>query len=145
MAKAELKTKATEVSVADYIAAIPEPARRKDAEAIDALYRRVTGLEPKMWGPSIIGYGSYTYKYESGREGTMCRAGFSPRKGAHTLYAMQIASQCEGRGAELAARLGKHSMGKGCLYIKKLADIDLPVLEQLVAMSWERMNAQYPE
>ena len=101
MAKAELKTKATEVSVADYIAAIPEEPRRADAAAIDALFRRVTGLEPKMWGPSIIGYGSYHYKYDSGREGTMCRAGFSPRKGAHTLYAMQIASQCEGRGAEL--------------------------------------------
>ncbi len=145
MAKAELKTKATEVSVADYIAAIPEDTRRADAEAIDALYRRVTGLEPKMWGPSIVGYGSYTYKYDSGREGTMCRAGFSPRKGAHTLYAMQIASQCEVRGAELAEKLGKYTTGKGCLYIKKLADIELAVLEQLVAMSWERMNAHYPD
>jgi len=145
MAKAELKTKATEVSVADYIAAIPEPARRADAEVIDAMYRRVTGHEPKMWRPSIIGYGSYTYKYESGREGTMCRVGFSPRKGAHTLYAMQIASQCEGRGAELAAKLGKHTNGKGCLYIKKLSDVDLAVLEELIEMSWERMNAQYPD
>lgn len=145
MAKAELKTKATEVSVADYIAAIPEAQRRADAEAIDALFRRVTGLEPRMWGPSIIGYGSYTYKYDSGREGTMCRAGFSPRKGAHTLYAMQVASQCEGRGAELAAKLGKHTTGKGCLYIKKLGDVEQAVLEELIAMSWERMNAQYPE
>jgi len=145
MAKAELKTKATEASAADFIAAIPEPARRADAEAIDALYRRVTGLEPKMWGPSIVGYGSYNYKYDSGREGTMCRAGFSPRKGAHTLYAMQIASQCDGRGAEVAARLGKHTTGKGCLYIKKLADVDLAALEQLIAMSWERMNAVYPD
>ncbi len=145
MAKTELKTKATEVSVADYIAALPEAARRADAEAINALYRRVTGFEPKMWGPSIIGYGSYSYKYESGREGTMCRAGFSPRKGAHTLYAMQIASQCEGRGAELAAKLGKHANGKGCLYFKKLSDVDQAVLEELIAMSWERMNAQYPD
>ena len=145
MAKAELKTKATEVSVADYFAAIPEAARREDAEAIDALYRKVTGLEPKMWGPSIIGYGSYDYKYDSGREGTFCRAGFSPRKGAHSLYAMQIASQCEGRGAELAVRLGKHTTGKGCLYIKKMADVDLAVLEQLIDLSWERMNARYPE
>ncbi len=144
MATAVLKTTTTQASAADYIAALPEEARRADAAALDALYRKVTGFEPKMWGPSIIGYGSYSYKYESGREGTMCRAGFSPRKGAHTLYAMQIASQCEGRGAELAARLGKHTTGKGCLYIKKLADVDLAVLEQLVAMSWEVMGARYP-
>ena len=88
MAKAELKTKATELGVADYIAALSEPVRRADAAAIDALYRRVIGLEPKMWGPSIIGYGSYHYKYDSGRGGTMCRAGFSPRKGAQVLYVM---------------------------------------------------------
>ncbi|MGB7655139.1 MAG: DUF1801 domain-containing protein [Novosphingobium sp.] len=144
MAKAELKTKATQVSVAGYIAALDSPQRRDEAAALDALFRRVTGCEPQMWGPSIIGYGSYHYKYESGREGTMCRAGFSPRKAALTLYAMQIASQCEGRGGELAAKLGKHTTGKGCLYIKKLADVDLGVLEQLVAMSWERMNAAYP-
>ena len=145
MAKAELKTKATGISVADYIAALPEPARRDDAAKLDALYRRVTGLEPKMWGPSIIGYGSYSYKYESGREGTICRGGFSPRKGAHVLYAMQIASQCEGRGAGLAARLGKHTTGKGCLYIKKLAEVDLAVLEELIELSWKRMNATYPD
>ena len=145
MAKAELKTKATEVSVAGYIAGLESTQRREEGAALDALFRRVTGHEPKMWGPSIIGYGSYSYKYESGREGTMCRAGFSPRKGAHTLYAMQIASQSEGRGAELAAKLGKYTTGKGCLYIKKLGDVELAVLEELIAMSWERMNAQYPE
>lgn len=145
MAKAELKTKATEVSVADYIAALPDARQREEAGVIDAIYRRVTAQEPQMWGPSIIGYGRYTYKYESGREGTMCRGGFSPRKAAHTLYAMQVASQCEGRGADLAARLGKHTTGKGCLYIKKLADVDLAVLEQMVALSWERMTATYPD
>lgn len=140
MAKAELKTKATEVSVADFITAIPEDGRRADAEAIDALYCRVTGLEPKMWGPSIIGYGTYSYKYESGREGAMCRAGFSPRKGNHVFYGLL------GQADEaLLAKLGKHTTGKGCLYIKKLADIDLEVLEQLVALSWGRMIAQYPE
>lgn len=145
MAKAELKTTATEVSVTDFIAAIPDPQRRAEAASIDAIYRRVTGLGPTMWGPSIIGYGSYRYRYESGREGTMCRGGFSPRKAALTLYAMQIASQCDGRGGELAAKLGKHSTGKGCLYIKKLVDVDLAVLEQLVALSWDRMNRTYPE
>ena len=143
MAKAELKTKATTVSVADYIAALPDEQRREEAAVIDALFRRVTALEPKMWGPSIIGYGSYNYKYESGREGTMCRAGFSPRKAALTLYAMGGPGEMA-EGAALFARLGKHTMGKGCLYIKKLPDVDLAVLEALVTMSWERMNAEYP-
>lgn len=140
MAKAELKTKATEVSVADFIAAIPEAARRADAKAIDALYRRVTGLEPKMWGPSIIGYGSYTYRYESGREGTMCRAGFSPRMGAHVLYG--LLGQAD--EAQLV-RLGKHTTGKGCLYIKKLADVDIKMLEALARLGWERNCELYPE
>ena len=144
MAKAELKTKATEVSVADYIAALPEPARRADAAALDALYRKVTGLEPRMWGPSIIGYGSYDYKYDSGREGTFCRAGFSPRKGAHTLYVLGGLADSPPVAA-LLGKLGKHTTGKGCLYIKKLADVDLAVLEQLIAMSWERMNSQHPD
>ena len=144
MAKAELKTKATEVSVADYIAALPEPSRSDDAAALDALYRKVTGLEPKMWGPSIIGYGSYTYKYDSGREGTMCRAGFSPRKGAHVLYVLGGLAE-SAPIAVLLGKLGKLTTGQGCLYIKKLADVDLTVAEQLVRMSWERMNSQHPD
>ena len=144
MAKAELKTKATGISVADYIAALPEPARRDDAAKLDALHRRVTGLEPKMWGPSIIGYGSYSYKYESGREGTICRGGFSPRKGAHVLYV--LGGQAENAPiAALLGKLGKHTTGKGCLYIKKLADVDVAVVEQLIAMSWERMKARCPD
>lgn len=142
MAKAELKTKATEVSVADYIAALQDERRREEAGVIDAIYRRVTGLEPQMWGPSIIGYGSYSYKYESGREGTMCRGGFSPRKAALTLYAMQIVSLCTGRAAQLVPKLGKFTTGKGCLYIKKLGDVDLVVLEKLVSLSWEKMNTR---
>ena len=142
MAKAELKTKATEVGVADYIAALPEPARRADAAALDALYRKITGLEPKMWGPSIIGYGSYDYKYDSGREGTSCRAGFSPRKGAHVLYVLDGMAE-SAPVAALLGKLGKHTTGKGCLYIKKLADVDLAVLEALVALSWEAMGVRY--
>lgn len=144
MAKADLKTKATEVSVAEFIAAQPDERRREEAAVIDALHRRVTGLEPKMWGPSIIGYGSYHYKYDSGREGTMCRGGFSPRKAAMTVYLM--GNYCD-RQAEvdgLFARLGKHTTGKSCLYIKKLADVDLDVLERLVAISWRVMNERYP-
>ena len=144
MVKSELKTKTTEVNVVDYIAALPELSRREDATKLDVLFRNVTGLEPAMWGPSIIGYGSYSYKYESGREGTMCRAGFSPRKGAHVLYV--LGGQTESaETAALLARLGKHTHGKGCLYIKKLADVDVAVVEQLVAMSWARMHAQYPD
>jgi Domain of unknown function (DU1801) len=145
MAKAELKTKVTEVSVADFIAAVPDQRRREEAAVIDALHRKVTGLEPKLWGPSIIGYGSYNYKYDSGREGTMCRGGFSPRKAAMTLYLMGNYCDRQAEVDDLFARLGKHSTGKSCLYIKKLADVDLAVLERLVAISWQVMNEKYPD
>lgn len=111
---------------------------------IDAIHRRVTGLEPKMWGPSIIGYGSYDYKYESGREGTMCRAGFSPRKAAMTLYLMGSYCNRQHEADALFAKLGRYKTGKACLYINKLADVDLAVLEQLIALSWASMNARYP-
>lgn len=144
MAKAELKTVATPGSVADFLAAVPDARRRDEAVVLDALYRRVTGCDPAMWGPSIVGYGSYDYTYDSGRSGTMCRAGFSPRKAALTVYL--IGTYCD-RQVEvdgLFARLGKHSTGKSCLYIKKLADVDLDVLERLVAISWEVMNQRYP-
>ncbi|MBX9642984.1 MAG: DUF1801 domain-containing protein [Novosphingobium sp.] len=144
MAKAELKTKASEVSVGTFIAAQGDERRREEAEVVDALHRRVTGLEPKMWGPSIIGYGSYDYKYDSGREGTMCRAGFSPRKAAMTLYLMGNYCDRQAEVDDLFARLGKHSVGKSCLYIKKLAEVDLGVLERLVAISWQVMNEKYP-
>lgn len=144
MAKAELKTKATEVSVATFIAAVPDPRRREEAAVIDALHRRVTGLEPKMWGPSIIGYGSYDYKYDSGHSGTSCRAGFSPRKAALVLYlAGDEEAEAEAEAEELYARLGKHSRGKACLYIKKLAGVDMAVLERLVGLSWEAMGVRY--
>lgn len=145
MARSELKTKATEVAVADFIAAIPEPRRREEAAAMDALHRRVTALEPQMWGPSIIGYGSYAYRYDSGRQGTMCRAGFSPRKAAMTLYLMGHYGDRQVEADALFARLGKHKTGKACLYINKLADVDLAILEQIVRLSWDSMNAAYPE
>lgn len=145
MAKADLKTKATEISVADFFAAVPDERRREEAAVVDAMHRKVTGLEPKMWGPSIVGYGSYDYKYDSGREGTMCRGGFSPRKAAMTVYLTGSFVDRQAEVDDLFARLGKHSLGKGCLYIKKLADVDLEVLERLVALSWEEMNAKYPD
>ncbi|WP_447751651.1 DUF1801 domain-containing protein [Sphingopyxis fribergensis] len=144
MGKAEIKTKATEVTVADFIATIAETRRREEAEVIDAMHRRVTGLDPKMWGPSIIGYGSYDYVYDSGRAGTMCRAGFSPRKAAMTLYLMGHYLDRQPEADALLARLGKYKNGQSCLYINKLADVDLDVLEKLVALSWDVMNERYP-
>lgn len=142
---AETKTKATDVTVADYIASLPEARRREEAPVIDAIHRRVTGLEPKMWGPSIIGYGSYDYRYDSGHSGTMARAGFSPRKAAMTLYLMGTYVSCKAESDALFARLGKFKTGKSCLYINKLADVDLDALEGLVALSWQCMNAKYPD
>ena len=144
MAKAELKTRATEASVADFIAAVPDARRREEAAAVDAIHRRITGHAPKMWGPSIIGYGSYDYKWASGAAGTMCRAGFSPRKAAMTIYLMGNYCDRQDEADALFARLGKHRTGKSCLYINRLADVDLDVLEQLVALSWDSMNKLYP-
>lgn len=144
MAKYEAKTKATEVSVADYIAALPEPRRREEAAVLDALHRRVTGLEPKMWGPTMIGYGSYDYTYASGHSGTAMRGGFSPRKAALTVYLMGHYCDRQPEADALFARLGKHKLGKGCLYITKLADVDLGALEELVRFSWDGMSKLYP-
>lgn len=144
MSKDEIKTKATEVTVADFIAAVPEARRREEAEVIDAMHRRVTGLDPKMWGPSIIGYGSYDYLYDSGRSGTMCRAGFSPRKAAMALYLTGHYLDRQPEADALLAQLGKYKNGKSCLYINELADVDLDVLEKLVMLSWDVMNARYP-
>ena len=144
MGKAEIKTKATEVGVEDFIAALPDARRREEAPIIDAIHRRVTGLEPAMWGPSIIGYGSYTYHYDSGRSGAMARAGFSPRKAAITLYLMENYGDRQAEADALFAALGKHKTSKVCLYINKLADVDLAVLEKLVALTWDEMNERYP-
>jgi hypothetical protein len=140
MAKAELRTKATALSVDAFIAALPDERKREEARVLVAMYRRVTGLEPKMWGPSIVGYGSYDYRYESGHSGTMCKAGFSPRKAAHTLYLAGWYGDRQGEADDMFARLGKHSTGKACLYVKRLDQVDVGVLEQLVALSWERMD-----
>jgi hypothetical protein len=141
---AELKTKATEVGVEDFIAGLPDERRREEARSLDAIYRRVTGLAPKMWGPSIVGYGSYDYRYDSGRTGTICRAGFSPRKAALTLYLVDDHGARQRDADALLARLGKHSRGKSCLYIKRLEQADAAALEGLVALSWELMNERYP-
>ena len=145
MAKAMLKIMATEVSVDDFIAAVPDPRRREEAGLLDALHRKVTGCDPKMWGPSIVGYGTYRYKYDSGREGTMARAGFSPRKAAAVLYLMGIYDgERQVRADALFARLGPHTTGKACLYLKRLDKIDMEALEGLVRLSWEAVNERWP-
>ncbi len=144
-AKAVLKTTATEVGVADFIAAVPDARRREEAEVLDALHRKITGCEPKMWGPSIIGFGSSHYKYDSGREGTMARAGFSPRKAASVFYLIGTYDGSRKDEADaLFARLGPHSAGKACLYIKRLDKIDSDALEALTRLSWEANNERWP-
>jgi len=137
---ADNKTKPTKVSVAAYIAALTDQTRRADAKALVKLMQRATGEKPKMWGPSIIGFGSYHYTYDSGREGDMPVVGFSPRKAATVLYIGLGAGGSEA----LLAKLGKHTTGKGCLYIKKLADVDQKVLEGLVAKSVAAKRAKQP-
>ena len=141
---AEMKTKPTEITVADYIAAVEPATKREDAKVLDALFRKVTGEPATMWGPSIVGYGQYHYRYASGHEGDMCRAGFSPRKAKHSLYMMCGSPNEEAQFAPLLARLGKHSRGKGCLYVNKLADIDLGVLEEMIALGWKNSFERYP-
>jgi hypothetical protein len=127
MAKRELKTKATPADVSAFIAAIDHPVRRADAEALRSLMERVTGEPAAMWGPTIIGFGNYHYRYASGHEGDMCRAGFSPRSANLVLYVGGF-SEFE----SLLSRLGKHKRSKACVYVNKLADIDLAVLEAIV-------------
>jgi hypothetical protein len=128
---AENKTKPTKLSVSQFINALTDPARRADAKALTKLMQSAAGEAPKMWGPAIIGFGSYHYKYESGREGDSPVIAFSPRKAATVLYGM---IGFDGAAA-LLAKLGKHTTGKGCLYIKKLADVDQQVLKTLVVKS----------
>ena len=133
---AEPKTKKTDASVEAFLDAVADPRRREDARAVLALMKRITGEEPKMWGPSIVGFGSYTYTYASGRTGDWPIAGFSPRKQALTLYVMPGFE----KDADLMKRLGKHKTGKSCLYLNRLADVDAGVLEELVRRSVERMR-----
>jgi len=123
----ENKTKATEASVESYLSAIEDEARRKDCEALSKLMTKATKEPPKMWGTSIVGFGSYHYKYESGREGDSCLTGFSSRKDAISIYL-----SCLPKHEALLAQLGKHKVGKGCLYIRRLSDVDRKVLEELV-------------
>ena len=137
---AETKTRPTQMQVADFIEAAPDAVRRDDAKTLVALMARVTGEEPVMWGPSIIGFGSYHYRYESGHEGDACRMGFSPRKAELVLYVLNGSPE---QAAQLA-RLGRHKTGKSCLYVKRLADVDMAVLEELLRGQLAWMDARYP-
>ncbi len=128
---AELKTKKTSASVSAFLDSVADESVRKDCRTLVQMMKTATKAQPKMWGPSIVGFGDYRYKYESGREGDWFRAGFSPRKNALTLYVMSGFP----KHAELMSKLGKHKTGKGCLYITQLADVDLRVLEQLIERS----------
>ena len=134
----ENKTKPTKASVAEFIDAIDDQTRRADAKTLVKLMQSATGEKPKLWGPSIIGFGSLHYVYDTGREGDMPLIGFSPRKAATVLY-----STTAFRGADaLLTKLGKHTTGKGCLYIKKLADVDQKVLETLITKSVAERRAK---
>jgi len=126
---ADNKTQPSKVSVAAFIEALPDPAKRSDAKLLIKLMQSATGEKPTMWGTSIIGFGSYHYKYESGREGDMPLIGFSPRKAATVLYGMTGISS----SGVLLAKLGRYTTGKACLYIKTLADVDHKVLETLIS------------
>ena len=137
---AELKTKQTDASVEAYLDTIADPRRRADCAALSALLQKVTRHEPRMWGPSIVGFGSYHYKYATGHEGDAPLAGFSSRKPEIVVY---IAETFDSR-EKLLQELGKHRTGKVCVYIKRLSDIDVAVLEKLVKASVAEVRKQYP-
>ena len=135
----EPKTKQHGGDVNAFLDSVENPRRREDARRVLELMREVTGEPPKMWGASIVGFGSYHYKYASGREGNWMITGFSPRKQNLTVYIMPGFSQF----ADLLARLGKHKHSKSCLYLNKLDDVDLEILAELVRESVEVMKARY--
>ena len=136
---AELKTRPTDQSVESFLNGIPDAQKRADAFAILKVMKQVTRAEPQMWGSSIVGFGRYHYKYASGHEGDAPLTGFSPRKQNLTLYLMLGADDY----TDLLKKLGKHKTGKGCLYITRLADVDLPTLKELVKQSVKRMKDLY--
>ncbi|MCP9770955.1 DUF1801 domain-containing protein [Lacihabitans sp. LS3-19] len=136
MAKANLKTTENEASVSDFLNKIENETRKKDCFTVSKFMEEITHLPPKMWGPAIVGFGSYHYKYDSGREGDMLKVGFSPRKEALTLY---IGANAE-ENKELLEKLGKYKTGKGCLYIKSLDDVDHKILKELISNGFKREN-----
>lgn len=139
MAQSKNKTRENDVSVSNFIKNIEDPQRKKDCQTVHQMLKKITKTSAKMWGASIVGYGKYHYKYESGREGDFMKIGFAPRKTSLTLYIMPGF----GRYDELMNRLGKYKTGKSCLYIKKLEDVDIKVLEELMKSSFDYMTEKY--
>ena len=137
---AKNKTTETQNSVTDFINAVENEVKRKDAFELLKIIQETTGFEPKMWGPSIIGFGSYHYKYDSGHEGDAPLAGFSPRKTALTVYFYLPEEKRE----ELLSKLGKHTSSKACIYIKKLADINIEILKKIILLSTQYTQKLYP-
>lgn len=140
MSETRNKTRANDASVANFLAAVEPSARRADAQRLDAIFREVTGWAPQMWGPSIVGYGAYHYHYDSGREGDMCATGFSPRKANLVVYIMPGYSNFD----DELARLGKFKLGKSCLYLNKLSDVDETVLRDLIRAGLDELSDRYP-
>ena len=136
MAKAELKTKKNEASVEDFLNEIADENARADCKKVAEMMEKATGAKPRMWGASIVGFGTYNYKYASGREGEWMEVAFSPRKANLTLYIMSGFKEYD----ELLAKLGKHKTGKSCLYIKRLSDVDEKVLMELIESSIENVR-----
>jgi hypothetical protein len=140
MAKSPNKTIATEADVLAFLDAVEHPTRRADGLALDKLFRRVSGNSPRMWGPSLVGYGRYHYVYESGREGDFLATGFSPRKANLSIHIMPGYQDY----GEMLGRLGKHKVGKSCLYVNKLDDIDLSVLEEIISAGLRDLEGIWP-
>ncbi|HZN18032.1 MAG TPA: DUF1801 domain-containing protein [Micromonosporaceae bacterium] len=135
---AELKTQRNEADVEEFLAAVPDPQRRADAQAVCRLMTEVTGEQPVMWGDSIVGFGSYRYRYATGREGDWPAVGLSPRKQALTIYVSEGFDAYE----ELLARLGPHRTSRSCLYVKRLSDVDEQVLRRLVEGGFRSLNGR---
>ena len=139
MSKANNKTVENEGSVSDFLSQVQDDKRRQDAISINELMTQITGQQPKMWGGSIVGFGTYHYKYESGREGDFMKIGFSPRKQNLSLYIMPGFDRYD----DLLARLGKYKLGKSCLYIERMEDVELDVLQELILKSYDHMTQKY--
>lgn len=137
---AEIKTKATDFNVAEFIQKVANEVKRIDSFQLVEIFKSITGCEAKMWGPTIIGFGNYHYKYESGHEGDMPIAAFSPRKDSIVFYFAEFTER-----EQLLQKLGKHKSGKACVYVKKLEDVNLPVLEELTRASIHYITAKYPD
>ncbi|USK34255.1 DUF1801 domain-containing protein [Bacillus sp. F19] len=137
----ELKTKQTDNSVIEFIEAVDHPKKREDAYQLLDIFTETAGYEAKMWGPSIIGFGSYHYKYATGHEGDAPLVGFSPRKAKISLYFAPGETERE----ELLKELGKHTSGKACVYINKIADVDVEVLKKLINSSVKFLKETYPD